>query len=138
MNSNYISYDYNPPYISILKENEIKSKENNAFQELQQNVIDYTTLKLSEQETLFFNLPDFKDKEKDKNSFLKAIEKFIDDIKKDSNYSYVKSKGINNFKDSKNEEMKITYNEMCGLVNVVIYIFENMEKKKKADSIIKF
>ena len=138
MNSNYISYDYNPPYISLLKENEIKSKEINAFQELQQNVVDYTTQKLSEQETLFFNLPDFKDKEKDKNGFLKTIEKFIDDIKKDSNYSYVKSKGTNNFKDSKNEEMKITYNEMCGLVNVVIYIFENMEKKKKAELFTRF
>lgn len=137
MNSNYISYDYNPPYISLLKENEIKSKSDNAFQELQQNVIDYTTQKLSEQETNLFNLPDLKDKEKDKNVFFKTIEKFIDDIKKDSNYSYVKSKSIN-LKEIKNEEMNISYNDMCGLVNVIIYIFENMERKKKADSFVRF
>ena len=137
MNSNYISYDYNPPYISLLKENEIKSKSDNAFQELQQNVIDYTTQKLSEQETSLFNLPDLKDKEKDKNVFFKTIEKFIDDIKKDSNYSYVKSKSIN-LKEIKNEEMNISYNDMCGLVNVIIYIFENMERKKKADSFVRF
>ena len=137
MNSKYISYDYNPPYISLLKENEIKSKSDNAFQELQQNVIDYTTQKLSEQETSLFNLPDLKDKEKDKNVFFKTIEKFIDDIKKDSNYSYVKSKSIN-LKEIKNEEMNISYNDMCGLVNVIIYIFENMERKKKADSFVRF
>ena len=139
MNSNYISYDYNPPYISLLNENEIKTKCNNVFEELQQNVVDYTTQKLSEQETILFNLPDLKDKdkEKDKNGFLRAIEKFIDDIKKDSNYSYVKSKSIN-LKEIKNEEMNISYNEMCGLANVIIYIFENMERKKKADSFINF
>lgn len=137
MNSNYISYDYNPPYISLLKENEINSKCNDVFEELQQNVVDYTTQKLSEQEPILFNLPDLKDKEKDKNVFLKAIEKFIDDIKRDNNYSYVKSKSIN-LKELKNEEMNISYNEMCGLVNVIIYIFENMERKKKADSFIRF
>jgi len=137
MNSNYISYDYNPPYISLLKENEINSKCNDVFEELQQNVVDYTTQKLSEQEPVLFNLPDLKDKEKDKNVFLKAIEKFIDDIKRDNNYSYVKSKSIN-LKELKNEEMNISYNEMCGLVNVIIYIFENMERKKKADSFIRF
>ena len=137
MNSNYISYDYNPPYISLLNENEIKTKCNNVFEELQQNVVDYTTQKLSEQEPILFNLPDLKDKEKDKNVFLKAIEKFIDDIKRDNNYSYVKSKSIN-LKELKNEEMNISYNEMCGLVNVIIYIFENMERKKKADSFIRF
>jgi len=137
MNSNYISYDYNPPYISLLNENEIKTKCNNVFEELQQNVVDYTTQKLSEQEPVLFNLPDLKDKEKDKNVFLKAIEKFIDDIKRDNNYSYVKSKSIN-LKELKNEEMNISYNEMCGLVNVIIYIFENMERKKKADSFIRF
>lgn len=137
MNSNYISYDYIPPYISLLKENEINSKCNDVFEELQQNVVDYTTQKLSEQEPILFNLPDLKDKEKDKNVFLKAIEKFIDDIKRDNNYSYVKSKSIN-LKELKNEEMNISYNEMCGLVNVIIYIFENMERKKKADSFIRF
>lgn len=137
MNSNYISYDYNPPYISLLKENEINSKCNNIFRELEQNVVDYTTQKLSEQEPILFNLPDLKDKEKDKNVFLKVIEKFIDDIKRDNNYSYVKSKSIN-LKELKNEEMNISYNEMCGLVNVIIYIFENMERKKKADSFIRF
>ena len=137
MNSNYISYDYNPPYISLLNENEIKTKCNNVFEELQQNVVDYTTQKLSDQEPILFNLPDLKDKEKDKNGFLKAIEKFIDDIKRDNNYSYVKSKSIN-LKELKNEEMNISYNEMCGLVNVIIYIFENMERKKKADSFIRF
>ena len=137
MTSNYISYDFNPPYISILKENEIKSKLENAFEELQQNVVYYTDQKLLDQEAILFNLPDFKDKEKDKNLFLKTIEKFIDDIKKDNNYPNIKSKIIN-LKDLKNEELKITYNEMCGLVNTVIYIFENMEKKKKADSFVRF
>jgi hypothetical protein len=34
--------------------------------------------------------------------------------------------------------MNISYNDMCGLVNVIIYIFENMERKKKADSFVRF
>ena len=130
MNQKIISYDLETQNIALLDDKYKKENLNNILAELQNSIINYVDKKLSEQETYLFNFPESNSLLKDKNLFYTTIKKLIEDIKEDDNYNYVQYH-IPTFKDKDKGELELGYEEICGMVNFIIYIFDNIKKDKK-------
>ena len=129
MNKNQVLYDVNSQSIIILNDKKKEEFIQNVLEELESSIINYVSQKLSEQEMHLFNFPESNFLENDKKLFYLTIQKLIDDIKKNKNYQYVKGNPIL-FKDSDKGQLELNYQEICGVVNYIISIFDNLPKKK--------
>jgi len=130
MSQKIISYDLKTKNFALLNEKDKKEYIDNILAELQNSIINYVTQKLSEQEIYLFNFPESNALLNNKNLFYTTIKKLIEDIKNSENYSYVQYH-IPKFKDKDKGELELGYEEICGIVNFIIFIFDNSKKDKK-------
>ena len=138
METNLISYNIKPPYISELNKEDKEKKFLELLKDLDDSIINYNDKKLKEQEMFLFNFPESDFLLNNKNLFYKTIEKFIEEIKKDNNnYSYIKSRTIS-FKHLDKGELKLTYEEICGFVNFIISIIDNLPRRKREETVLNF
>ena len=127
MSQSFISYDINTQNVNILID-EIKTEiMKKVLDEFNKRVADYYTLNLVEQETFLFNFQKGNKKKNDKKLFYIIIHELILEIKKDS---YV-GKQIITLEDTVNGVLKLDYDNICGFVNYMIYIIEQIKKKKE-------
>ena len=108
-----------------------------VLEKLESSIINYVSQKLSEQEMYLFNFPESNFLEYDQKLFFSTLQKLIENIKKSKNYSYVKYNSIS-FKDSDKGELELNYQEICGITNFIIAIFDNLPKKKNYTYIYDF
>lgn len=134
MESKFITYDLNTQKIRI-SENEKYMQ--NILEELQSSVISYVTNKLSEQEIFLFGFPDSNILLNDKNLFFITVNKLVENILKSNNYNYIQNCSPK-FKGVDRGELELDYQEICGLVNYIIYIIVNLQKKNKVSLIHDF
>ena len=135
MSTNIIAYDLLKGNIVTFSNEEMKKLFNKVLSDLQMNIINYFN-KFSEQEIYLFKFRDTKEISENKNSFYSIIQKLIEEIKKSKIYQYIQSQTIS-FLYTK-EEVKLDYEEICGIVNFIIAIFDNMIKKKKEEALYDF
>ena len=137
MNQKIISYDVITQNITILNDKQKEELMHNVLEELESSIINYVSQKLSEQEMYLFNFPESNFLEYDQKLFFSTLQKLIENIKKSKNYSYVKYNSIS-FKDSDKGELELNYQEICGITNFIIAIFDNLPKKKNYTYIYDF
>ena len=127
--SKMISYDSKTQNIIILTNEEKENYYKSVLQDLQITIAKYFTQKLSEQETFLFNFPESEKLVKDKSLFYNAVHKLIIDIKKNEKYIVLKNQSLKF--NITNGELKINYEEICGITNYIIAIIDNLKKKKE-------
>ena len=137
MNQKLLSYDLITHKIILIDERKKEEYMSNILEELQHSIINYATQKLSEQEMYLFNFPDSTILKEDKNIFFTTVHKLIEEIKKCSDYSHIQKIPLK-LEDAEKGQLDLNYQEICGFVNVIIYIIENMPKKKKETKIHEF
>ena len=109
----------------------------NVLEELQLSIVNYATQKLSEQEIYLFNFPESSILQEVKSIFYSTVHKLIEEIKKRSDYSYIQN-FIPKLKDSEKGQLELNYSEICGFVNFIVYIIENMPRKHRETKIHDF
>ena len=134
--SKMISYDSKTQNIVILTKEEKENYYKSVLQDLQITLAKYFTQKLSEQETFLFNFPESDKLVKEKSLFYNAVHKLIIDIKKNEKYIALKNHSLKF--NITNGELKINYEEICGITNYIIAIIDNLSKKKKEEVIYNF
>ena len=136
MSSNIISYNLIKENIVTLSNEEKDILLSKVLSDLQMNLINYFN-KFSEQEIYLFKFRETKEISENKSSFYSIIQKLIEEIKKSNNYQYIQFQPIS-FLNTKKDEVKLNYEEICGIVNFIIAIFDNMIKKKKEEVLYDF
>ena len=132
MNNKILAYDIKIGKIIFLNEKDKELYIQHVLEDLQSSTVNYVTQRLSEQELYLFNIPESYDLSNDKSLFYNKISKLIEEIKKSQDYSYIQQ-NIISLKYIEKEELELNYPIMCGIVNFIIYIFDNLPKKKRED-----
>lgn len=127
MESKFISYDINTQKI-IKLENERYMQ--SVLEDLQSSIVNYVTKKLSEQEIFLFNFPESTLLLNNNNLFYDTVQKLVNEIKKSKIYFHVQNKSIK-FKGAEKGELDLDYGEICGIVNYIICIIDNLPKKNR-------
>ena len=130
MNNKVLAYDIKTEKIIFLNEKEKELYIQHVLEDLQSSTVNYVTQRLSEQEIYLFNIPESYNLSTDKMLFYTKISKLIEDIKKSQDYSYVQE-NIIALKYIEKDELELNYPIMCGIVNFIIYIFDNLPRKKR-------
>ena len=130
MNNKILAYDIKTEKIIFLNEKEKELYIQHVLEDLQSSTVNYVTQRLSEQEIYLFNIPESYNLSTDKMLFYTKISKLIEDIKKSQDYSYVQE-NIIALKYIEKDELELNYPIMCGIVNFIIYIFDNLPRKKR-------
>ena len=126
MKQKFLNYDLNTQKIS---ESDKENYMQNVLEDLQSSIINYVTNKLSEQEIFLFNFPESSELIREEKLFFITINKLVDEIKKSNSYYYIQNCSPK-FKGADKGELEIDYQEICALVNYIIYIVINLPKKK--------
>ena len=137
MKQKLLSYDLITKKIIQIDEEKKEEYMSNVLEELQLSIVNYATQKLSEQEIYLFNFPESSILQEDKSIFYSTVHKLIEEIKKSSDYSYIQN-FIPKLKDSEKGQLELNYSEICGFVNFIVYIIENMPRKHRETKIHDF
>ena len=140
MNQHILFYNLKQKKVELLSDRDKKTYIANIQDDIERYVVNYIEYKLSEQETFLFEYSEEKIL-KDKKLFYELVQRLIDEIKKGGKYLYIISKEIKFIQTEEKEEkieMDLDYDEICGIVNLIIYIFENLNKKKREESLYRF
>ena len=134
MESKFITYDLNTQKI---RKSENEKYIQNILEELEASIINYVTNKLSEQEIFLFGFPETNILQNDKKLFFITVNKLVEDILKSNSYNYIQNCSPK-FKGDDRGELELDYQEICGLVNYIIYIIVNLQKKNNVSVIHDF
>ena len=137
MNQKLLSYDLITQKVILMDEEKKEEYMSNVLEELQYSIVNYATQKLSEQEIYLLNFPDSSILQEDKSVFYSTIHKLIEELKKSNDYSYIQNCTLK-LKDAEKGQLDLNYSEICGFVNFIIYIIDNMPRKHRESKIHNF
>ena len=133
--SSFLIFNPNPPSISTMppsgKESQLKKIKN----KLQSILGDYKIYDLGHQEMKLFNFIEQNFEEMPSNYLYKIVKKFIDKIIDEMKENKIKAGHIIFPKDK--SEFNLNFSHILSLVNIIIYILNNISSKGKTSDIIK-
>ena len=133
--SSFLIFTPNPPTITTMppsgKESQLKKLKNRL-----QNILqEYKENDLGHQEMKIFNFIEQNIEEMPSSYLYKIVKKFMDKIKDEMKDNKVKAGHIAFHKDK--SQFDLNFGHIFSLVNIIIYILENISSKGKTSDIIK-
>ena len=135
MADSFIIFTPNPPSISTLTSSGKQSQWSKIKSNLEKLLENYKKNDYYNQELDLFEIVDKPFSEMSHNHFFKIIKKLVDKIKEEMKESNLKIEPVN-YKPADNGIFTITYKNIISLVNIIIYIMDNLPSKGKPYDIV--
>ena len=135
MDDSFIIFIPNPPSISKLTSSGKQSQWSSIKQELEKLIENYKKYDYFNQEAVLFDVIDKPFPNMSNNHFLKIIKKLIEKIKEDIKEYNLKPEPIS-FISSESGIFTITFKNIFSLVNIIMYIIDNITSKGQLYDIV--